>query len=60
MVTRATGQHKVDGELLFMEFDNAPEENQGDDEGRGFVEHEIAMIREKLEQLLDEPFRYQD
>ncbi|WP_286297973.1 hypothetical protein [Vibrio apostichopi] len=46
---------KLDGELLFMEFDNAPEENQGDDEGRGFVEHEIAMIREKLELLLDEP-----
>ncbi|MCC4817415.1 hypothetical protein LMH81_12845 [Vibrio lentus] len=46
---------KLDGELLFMKFDNAPEENQGDDEGRGFVEHEIAMIREKLEQLLDEP-----
>ena len=46
---------KLDGELLFMDFDNAPEENQGDDEGRGFVEHEIAMIREKLEQLLDEP-----
>ena len=46
---------KLDGELLFMEFDNAPEENQGDEEGRGFVEHEIAMIREKLELLLDEP-----
>ncbi|ROP23160.1 hypothetical protein EDB60_101289 [Vibrio crassostreae] len=46
---------KLDGELLFMEFDNAPEESQGDDEGRGFVEHEIAMIREKLELLLDEP-----
>lgn len=46
---------KLDGELLFMEFDNAPEENQGDDEGRGFVEHEIAMIREKLEQVLDDP-----
>ncbi|CAK2456665.1 hypothetical protein [Vibrio crassostreae] len=45
---------KLDGELLFMEFDNAPEENQGDDEGRGFVEHEIAMIREKLEQVLDD------
>ena len=46
---------KLDGELLFMEFDNAPEENQGDDEGRGFVEHEIAMIRERLEQVLDDP-----
>ncbi|WP_123283109.1 hypothetical protein [Vibrio crassostreae] len=45
---------KLDGELLFMEFDNAPEENQGDNEGRGFVEHEIAMIREKLEQVLDD------
>ncbi|TWD36194.1 hypothetical protein FB440_11187 [Vibrio crassostreae] len=45
---------KLDGELLFMEFDNAPEENQGDDESRGFVEHEIAMIREKLEQVLDD------
>ncbi|CAK1725502.1 conserved hypothetical protein [Vibrio crassostreae] len=45
---------KLDGELLFMEFDNVPEENQGDDEGRGFVEHEIAMIREKLEQVLDD------
>lgn len=46
---------KLDGELLFMEFDNAPEENQGDEEGRGFVEHEVAMIREKLEHLLGEP-----
>ena len=46
---------KLDGEMLFLEFDNAPEENQGDSEGRGFVEHEIAMIREKLEQVLDEP-----
>ncbi|TKE95988.1 hypothetical protein FCV44_12550 [Vibrio kanaloae] len=46
---------KLDGELLFLEFDNAPEENQGDGEGRGFVEHEISMIREKLEQVLDDP-----
>ncbi|MEG3693760.1 hypothetical protein V5098_11570 [Vibrio coralliirubri] len=45
----------LDGDMLFLEFDNAPEENQGDEEGRGFVEHEIAMIREKLELLLDEP-----
>ncbi|MCK8086410.1 hypothetical protein [Vibrio sp. 1CM8B] len=46
---------KLDGDMLFLEFDNAPEDNQGDEEGRGFVEHEIAMIREKLELLLDEP-----
>ncbi|MEZ8613728.1 hypothetical protein AB4559_22265 [Vibrio sp. 10N.222.51.C8] len=45
----------LDGDMLFLEFDNAPEDNQGDEEGRGFVEHEIAMIREKLELLLDEP-----
>ncbi|CDT59841.1 hypothetical protein VCR31J2_1270439 [Vibrio coralliirubri] len=45
----------LDGDMLFLEFDNAPEDNQGDEEGRGFVEHEIAMIREKLEQVLDEP-----
>ena len=46
---------RLDSDMLFLEFDNAPEENQGDDEGRGFVEHEIAMIREKLEQVLDDP-----
>ncbi len=46
---------ELDGELLFLEFDNAPEENQGDEEGRGFVEHEIAMIREKFEQVLADP-----
>ena len=45
----------LDGDMLFLEFDNAPEDNQGDEEGRGFVDHEIAMIREKLELLLDEP-----
>lgn len=40
--------------LLFLEFDNAPEETQGDEEGRGFVEHEINMLRSRFEQLLDE------
>lgn len=44
----------LDGDMLFLEFDNAPEDNQGDEEGRGFVKHEIAMIREKLEQVLDD------
>ena len=38
--------------LLFLEFDNAPEETQGDEEGRGFVEHEINMLRSRFEQLL--------
>ena len=44
----------LDDEMLFLEFDNAPEETQGEDEGRGFVEHEIAMIRQRFEQFLDE------
>ncbi|MER0297648.1 hypothetical protein ABRZ83_18645 [Vibrio vulnificus] len=45
---------RLDDNLLFLEFDNAPEENQGDEEGRGFVEHEIAMIRQRFEHILDE------
>ncbi|WP_394247534.1 hypothetical protein [Vibrio profundi] len=45
---------ELNGELLFLEFDNAPEEDQGDEEGRGFVEHEVTMIRHKFEQILDE------
>ncbi|MGF1720625.1 hypothetical protein L4D20_11365 [Vibrio kyushuensis] len=49
-LTKAT----IDGKLLFLEFDNAPEETQGDEEGRGFVEHEVAMIRHKFEQIIDD------
>lgn len=45
---------QLDGELLFLEFDSAPEESQGEEEGRGFVEHEIEMIRHRFEQMLDE------
>ncbi|ENI8075939.1 hypothetical protein ABZW73_002720 [Vibrio vulnificus] len=45
---------RLDDNLLFLEFDNAPEENQGDEEVRGFVEHEIAMIRQRFEHILDE------
>lgn len=45
---------QLDGELLFLEFDSAPEETQGEEEGRGFVEHEIDMIRERFEQILEE------
>lgn len=37
-----------DQDLLFLEFDNAPEDNQGDDEGRGFVEHEITLIKKRI------------
>lgn len=45
---------KLDGELLFLHFDNAPEDGQGDEEGRGFVDHEIDLIRTRLQQILDE------
>ncbi len=39
---------------LQLEFDNAPIEGSGEEEGRGFVEHEIALIRSRFEQLLNE------
>ena len=45
---------QLDGDLLFLQFDNAPEEIQGEEEGRGFVEHEIDLIRTRLQQILDE------
>lgn len=37
-----------------LHFDNAPEDGQGDEEGRGFVDHEIDLIRTRLQQILDE------
>ncbi|RJX69530.1 hypothetical protein DZ860_15185 [Vibrio sinensis] len=42
------------GNILLMSFDNAPDEDLGEEEGRGFVEHEIDMIRQRFVQLLDE------
>lgn len=43
---------KFDGEFVNLEFDNAPEEDAGELEGRGFVEHEINMLQDKIVQLL--------
>ena len=40
-------------DMLFLQFDNAPEDIQGD-EARGFVEHEIEMIRHRFEQIISE------
>jgi hypothetical protein len=31
-------------DYVFCHFDTAPEDQQGDDEGRGFVDHEIELI----------------
>lgn len=56
-----TGEHwlpeqlvgaSFDGELVNLEFDNAPEEDSGDLEGRGFVEHEVNLLKDKVVQLL--------
>lgn len=44
----------LDSEFLFLSFDNAPEDVQGEEEGRGFVEHEIELIRQQIESLLAE------
>lgn len=44
---RLTEIHQVD-ELLFFEFDTASEDGQGDEEGRGFVEHEIELIQKQI------------
>ena len=41
----------LEDDLLFMQFDNAPLELQ-EEEGRGFVEHEVELIRSRLNQLL--------
>ena len=40
-------------DVLFLEFDNAPEDIQAE-EARGFVEHEIEMIRGKIDQIITE------
>ncbi|EGU29563.1 hypothetical protein VII00023_09134 [Vibrio ichthyoenteri ATCC 700023] len=40
-------------DMLFLQFDNAPEDIQGE-EGRGFVDHEIEMIRHRFEQIITE------
>ncbi|MGC9403142.1 hypothetical protein [Vibrio genomosp. F10] len=45
---------QLNEELLFLKFDNAPEESQGDEEARGFVEHEITMIRHRFEQIIND------
>ncbi|MDW6004080.1 VC1380 family protein [Vibrio mangrovi] len=38
-------------DYLFCQFDNAPEENEGEEEGRGFVEHELSLIKSHIMQI---------
>ncbi|MDN3610290.1 hypothetical protein ACFFUP_01175 [Vibrio ostreicida] len=47
-------QARLDEDLLYLTFDNAPEDIGGDEEARGFVDHEIEMIRNRFKQILDE------
>ncbi|NOI65508.1 hypothetical protein [Vibrio sp. 99-8-1] len=42
----------LDGEFVNLQFDNAPEEDAGEFEARGFVEHEVNLLRDKIVQLL--------
>jgi hypothetical protein len=35
-------------DYVFCQFDVAPEDSQGDDEGRGFVEHEVELIKARI------------
>jgi hypothetical protein len=46
---------QFDNELLHLTFDNAPNDLIKDEEGRGFVEHEIALLQSKVMQILHEP-----
>ncbi|WP_428774326.1 hypothetical protein [Vibrio sp.] len=41
-----------DRQTVMLHFDNAPEEIEGEEEGRGFVEHEMTLIRERFDQII--------
>ncbi|MFC5077573.1 hypothetical protein VTH8203_03913 [Vibrio thalassae] len=45
---------EVDKGLLFLQFDNAPDEAEDTFEGRGFVDHEIELIRERLAKIIEQ------
>lgn len=45
---------QLDDDMLFLTFDNAPEEGEGEEEDRGFVEHEMELIRSQLMTILAE------
>ncbi len=45
---------RIDDEMLFLTFDNAPQEEEGEEEGRGFVAHELELIRAQILQILDD------
>ncbi|MDR9827906.1 hypothetical protein RCJ22_20115 [Vibrio sp. FNV 38] len=45
---------QLDGELLHLQFDNAPIDGFSDEEARGFVEHEVALLHRKVMHILHE------
>ncbi|BCL69527.1 conserved hypothetical protein [Vibrio nigripulchritudo MADA3029] len=45
---------KLNEDFLFLHFDQQPADQGGDEEGRGFVEHEISMLRDKIRTILEE------
>ncbi|MGL6257821.1 hypothetical protein [Vibrio sp. WXL210] len=49
--------HLENDSLLHLVFDHAPSEDLLPEEGRGFVEHEIELLRKKVMQILHEPCR---
>ena len=46
---------QLDNELLHFQFDSAPDDSMKEEEGRGFVEHEIGLLHSKVVEILHEP-----
>ncbi|QIA63614.1 hypothetical protein GT360_08835 [Vibrio astriarenae] len=46
---------QLDNELLHLQFDSAPDDFIREEEGRGFVEHEINLLHSKVMKILHEP-----
>ncbi len=50
-------EHLIDAQLkdnlLFLSFDNAPDELEQGIEARGFVEHEMDLLRLRLEEVIN-------
>jgi hypothetical protein len=44
---------KLNDNLLFLTFDNAPDELEHGTEARGFVEHEMDLLRLRLSEVLN-------
>lgn len=45
---------ELDNNLLFLGFDNAPDEGEQGIEARGFVEHEVELLRQRLGEIVEQ------